>query len=361
MNLRIAYFINSFEGGGAASPLPDIARALMAAGAQIKIFALTRRNGHAQAAVENAGIEFAVRGGGERDHLAALIWMQEQVKAWGATHIWTSLTRATLLGQIAGSRSGLPVISWQHNAFLKPWNERLLRLMQRRAFLWVADSHQVAELTARRLNVEADRLVTWPIFFADPAAPQARPYQAGQKLRIGTLGRLHPAKGYDVLIEALAILQRRGFQPPVEWEIDIAGEGALAQQLELQAQQAGIGNIRFSGFARDPGAYLAGLHLYLQPSRREGFCIAAHEACQAGLPVIVSAVGEMPMTVLDGKMGRVVSPINPEALADALQDVTRKPDQLAQMGAAARQRVLERFSKEKFEAVAADIISRLST
>ena len=254
----------------------------------------------------------------------------------------------------------LPVVSWQHNAYLKPWNERLLRWNRNRSRLWVADSNQVAELTRERLGVPPERLFTWPIFFADPQAPVAQPWQSGEILRLGSLGRLHPAKGYDVLIEALAILRRAGFTPPVPFELTIAGEGAKRDMLLAAADEAGIENLAFPGYAENPRDFLATLHLYLQPSRREGFCIAAHEAMQAGLPVIVSATGELPFTVREGETGRIVPPENAQELAVALQDMLSRPERLAEMGKAGRQLVLERFSAERFRENGRAIVSRLA-
>ena len=356
---RILYVINSMEGGGAASPLPQILRTLNEAGADVRLAALTRRNGKAIPPIEQAGFSVEVRNGGEKDHLAALRWIIGQARDFGATHIWTSLSRATLLGQLAGRRLRIPVVSWQHNAFLKPWNERLLRWNAKATRLWIADSQQVAELTEQRLNIAPDDLVTWPIFFADPQAEQAQPWQPGQTLRIGSLGRLHDAKGYDLLIAALAKLAEDGFVPPVPFEIAIAGEGGRQEALLEQARRSGVTSVRLTGFTQDPRAFLASLHLYLQPSRREGFCIAAHEAMQAALPVLVSATGEMPHTVVDGDMGRVVPVGDSDALALALRDMLSHPHSLAAMGDAAKKRVLSRFSQERFDRIGSDIVSRM--
>ncbi len=196
-------------------------------------------------------------------------------RAWGATHLWTSLTRATLLGLILGSRRGLPTFCWQHAAYLKPGNRLLLRAMQSRAALWIADSECVASLTRRRLKVDDARLLTWPIFRALPSAPVALPWRTGQPLRIGSLGRLHPVKGYDTLVAALALMRARGFRAPFPFKVVVAGEGPQRAHLESQARSAGISELEFPGYADQPGEFLANLHLYLQPSRSEGFCIAA--------------------------------------------------------------------------------------
>jgi glycosyltransferase involved in cell wall biosynthesis len=357
--MRIAYVINSVEGGGAAAPVPAVCRTLQREGAEIAIFALTGRDRRGLAAMEAAGFEVTVRPGGEKDHRAALTWLSAQVTGYGADIIWTSLTRATLLGQIVGDRLRLPVVSWQHAAYLKPANRLLLRLRQRKSALWIADSDSVAELTRRKLAIPAERLVSWPLFAADGSALQAKPWRRGETVRIGSLGRLHPVKGYDILLAALALLKKFGFGGYAPFEVSIAGEGAEREGLEKTIAQAGLANIRLVGFQGDPRAFLASIHLYVQPSRSEGFCIAAHEAMQAGLPTIGSAVGEMPHTILHRKSGFVVPPGDSDALSFAIAECLLAPEKLQWMGQMARARVLETFGAERFEATGAEIMRRL--
>jgi len=324
----------------------------------VRVLALTRRNGLALRPMLDAGLDVVVREGGECDHLSAAFWLRKQVRDWSATHLWTSLSRATILGLLIGPQLRIPVIAWQHNAFLKPWNRRLLRLLQSRAAIWVADSHSVAELTAKRLKVDNDRLMTWPIYFADAAMPRARPWQPGTELRIGSLGRLHAAKGYDVLIAALAKMQASGFVPLAPFSIMIGGEGADARELADLAQANGVRNITFAGYLSDTKAFLESLHLYIQPSRREGFCIAAHEAMSAGLPIIASATGEMAISVADGQMGWLVPPCDVDALAHALTAAIREPGVLAQMGDEARSRIARKFSRDRFRAGGKAIVAK---
>lgn len=356
---RIAYVINSVEGGGAALPVPAVTQVLRSAGADVRVFALTRRDGRALPPIVAAGLEPAVRDGGETDHFAAARWLMKEVRSWGATHLWTSLSRATILGLIVGPMLGLPVVSWQHAAFLKPWNRRLMRQLQGRAQLWVADSQSVAELTERRLKVPAGRLETWPIYFADPAMPEAKAWTPGEPLRLGSLGRLHPVKGYDVLVDALARLRTQGFEPSVPVEIVIAGDGDQASALMAQASQAGVTNLRLAGYTSDPRGFLSGQHLYLQPSRSEGFCIAAHEALTAALPTIASSVGELPFSIAPTRNGWLAPPGDVDALAKALRQALSDPSALAAMGKAARADMFDRFSKQRFEAKGRAIWQRI--
>jgi len=358
--MKVAYVINSVEGGGAASPVPAVARVLSAHGAEVRILALTPRDGRGLPAMENAGLRVSVRAGGDRDHAAALRWLDQQIARDPPDLIWTSLTRATLLGQVVGARRRLPVVSWQHAAYLKPANRVLLRATQRLSVLWVGDSESVTALTASRLGVGWDRLATWPLFAADPTAPRAGRWRPGDKLRLGSLGRLHPVKGYDILVAALAYLRAQGFHPPTPFEVIIAGEGAQRDALQAAAATAGLDVLRLIGFVDNPRRWLSGLHAYLQPSRSEGLCIAAHEAMQAGVPAIVSAVGELPHSVVPGRTGWVVPPADPQTLAAALKDLLSHPHRLADMGLAAHQRLFARFGAEAFEAAGAAVLARAS-
>ncbi|PZU06925.1 MAG: glycosyltransferase [Sphingomonas sp.] len=353
--MRIAYVINSVEGGGAALPVPSVAAVLRRLGAEVRIFALTPRDRRAVAPMEAAGLAVTVRPGGEKDHAAAARWLDRELRAWRPTVIWTSLTRATLLGQLVGLRLRLPVVSWQHAAFLKPANLFLLRRLNRLSRLWIGDSQMISDLTAERLGIGPDRLMTWPIFRADPDAMQAPAWKPGETIRIGTLGRLHPVKGYDVLIAALAMLPPL----PVAWEVAIGGDGAERSALEQAIASAGLSHVRLAGYV-DPASFLAGLHLYVQPSRSEGLCIAAHEAMQAGLPVLASAVGALTRSI-DDRVGRLVPPGDPAALAAALADLLRQPERLAVLGAAGRERLLTHYGPATFEAAGKAILDRIST
>ncbi len=358
--VRIAYVINSVEGGGAALPVPAVTRVMRDAGAVVRVFALTRRDGRALPPMVEAGLNPLVRDGGTGDHWQAARWLHAELRKWGATHLWTSLSRATILGLLIGPRLGLPVVCWQHAAFLKPWNRRLMRLLQSRALLWVGDSALVTTLTRQRLGVTPDRLTTWPIFAANPDQPTAQPWQTGETLRLGSLGRLHPVKGYDVLLMALVALHRQGFRPPCPISLTLAGEGDERARLAALAADVGIADVILPGYTDRPDRFLADLHLYLQPSRSEGFCIAAHEAMAAGLPVLASAVGEIPHSIMEGATGHTVPPGDVATLATQLAKLLSNPGGLHAMGMAARTLIQDQFSQTRFREAGTAIMRRIA-
>jgi glycosyltransferase involved in cell wall biosynthesis len=357
--MRIAYVISSVEGGGAAMPVPAIAAVLRDLGAEVFVLALTGRDRRALAAILRAGFNVEVRPNGERDHLRAFRWLDRAIATIEPDIIWTSLTRATLLGQLVGARRRIPVVSWQHAAFLRPANRRMLRFMRNRTALWIADSQAVNAFAQSELRVSELNLMTWPLFAADPDAIQAPPWQPGQLIRIGSLGRLHPVKGYDILIEALALVRELNPDAFHSIHVSIAGEGGDRRRLVALARQAEVENLTFMGFCAEPSHFLAGLDLYVQPSRSEGFCVAAHEAMQAGIPVIASAVGEIANSLVSGETGISVPPGDSRALALAILRCVSAPEDLKAMGEAGRRRLLSRFNEAEFRAGAERIVRRL--
>jgi len=299
-----------------------------------------------------------VRNGGETDHWSAYRWLGAMLDKYRPDLIWTSLTRATLLGQAAGAALRVPVVSWQHAAYLRPANKRLLRLRRRRYALWVAESCSVAAFSRESLGLSDDHLLVWPIFAADPDAERAKAWVSGEPVRIGTLGRLHPVKGYDVLLDAIQIV--RAANPSHHpFRLAIGGTGSEHANLQSRITRKRLANVDLVGFVQNPPGFLARQHLYVQPSRSEGFCIAAHQAMQAGLPVIGSAVGEMAHSIAHGTTGRLVAPDNAIALADAISQSLEQAPALGAMGEAARERVLQRFSRSRFDQRAGEILKRL--
>lgn len=359
---RIAYITASLDGSGGPLPIPAVTRVLRNAGCYVEVFALTRRDGRALPAMLADGLKVHIREGGDYDHLEAYRWLDEKIAEYKPTLIWTSVARASIIGLLLGRKFTIPVVCWQHSAALKFSRFLLFYLLRKQPVIWVGDSDVVSIITAKRFNVPKEKMATWPLFSFDPNAPQAKPWKQGQILRLGSLGRLDPPKAYDLLIDALELLKKRDFTASVPFEILIAGHGGERDKLLRKAELAGVANqIRLVGYADKPKAFLASLHVYLQPSRFEGFAIAVHEAMQAGLPVIATSVGQIPYTVETGSSGWLVPPCDVTALADALAEALSHPEKLAHMGQAAKARVYPRYSAEAFKNAGESILDRLGS
>lgn len=102
-----------------------------------------------------------------------------------------------------------------------------------------------------------------------------------------TVGRFDFPKGYDVLIEAIALLKDRSAVG--EQVFVFAGDGATLPAMRALAMQRGVAeHIRFLGRRSDVYRLLKGADLLVMPSRWEGLPLSLVEALVAGLPVIAS-------------------------------------------------------------------------
>jgi glycosyltransferase involved in cell wall biosynthesis len=120
----------------------------------------------------------------------------------------------------------------------------------------------------------------------------------------GSVGRLVPQKGYDLLVRAFARLCRHDD----EAQLKIAGDGPTRSDLLRLIRSLGVsGRAELAGFVEDVPGFLSGLNAFVVPSRTEGFGMTLLEALAAGLPCIASRVGALP------EIGRrVVTWVEPE-------------------------------------------------
>ncbi len=98
----------------------------------------------------------------------------------------------------------------------------------------------------------------------------------------------------------------------------------------------------------------------LVPSFFEGFGFPASEAMACGLAVIANAAGALPEVVgTDGRTGRLVPQRNPRAMADAMWEVLRDPEETTRMGRAARERVERVFQWDQAAAQLVDVFEEV--
>ena len=84
------------------------------------------------------------------------------------------------------------------------------------------------------------------------------------------------------------------------------------------------------------------------PSRYEGFGLPAAEALASSVPVVAFAAGALPEVLgADGMTGRIVPLGDTDAMAEAVIELLDDPVRSLRLGAAGRQRVLERFSWDR--------------
>lgn len=132
------------------------------------------------------------------------------------------------------------------------------------------------------------------------------PFDQKREKTIITVGRLHPDKGYQRLLE---IFQEVHAKHP-EWRLQIIGDGVLKEQLMKQAELLGImSSVDFLGYLDNEKSrsMMMKSSIYVMTSVREGFGIVLVEAMDAGLPAVAFDVRVGPRSIItDGKTGYLI-------------------------------------------------------
>jgi len=211
---------------------------------------------------------------------------------------------------------------------------------------------EVREL--RAMGIPTDRVQVVPcgvdIETFTPAGPSA---PRGGRPRLLQVGRLVPRKGADVAIRALraipdAELLLAGGPAPDRLETD-----PEAQRLRSLAHELGVSDrlVLLGGVDRSRmPALFRSADVVLCPPRYEPFGIVPLEAMACARPVVASAVGGHLDTVADGRTGRLVTPDDPAALAEAVTALLADADTRTAYGAAGRHRAEARYGWDRVAA-----------
>jgi glycosyltransferase involved in cell wall biosynthesis len=210
-----------------------------------------------------------------------------------------------MLGSDVWSLGRIPVV--------RGWLARVMR----DAACAYADGYQLAQ-DARDIGGVPIQFLpsTRAIGLIDPPPPRARP-----PYRLLFLGRWHPNKGIDLLLDALHLLD------DVDWSridsVSIQGGGPLEKLVHEQAAA-----LRSRGRPVQVGHYLgkdeaeaamANADWVLIPSRIESIPVVFSDAMKLGRPVVATPVGDLPRLLDSHRCGICASSIQPAAIADAIR------------------------------------------
>jgi glycosyltransferase involved in cell wall biosynthesis len=145
--------------------------------------------------------------------------------------------------------------------------------------------------------------------------PASLPETDKDDVRLIAAGRLDREKGFELLIEALRLLDL----PFVH--LTLLGQGPLADQLKQQAIRSGLGDrIYFAGFQKNPYSWFARGDALILSSLYEGFPNVVLEALACGTPVIAVPAPGGTREILDGIDSCIVAKeVSASALAEAIR------------------------------------------
>ena len=220
-----------------------------------------------------------------------------------------------------------------------PVNPGLQRWRKRATSLRLAAHVAVGTRSARELERDIGLPEGWVdvVYNGVPQLELAEQARVSESPVVGSLGRLAPQKGYDVLVRALAEL------PDVH--AVIVGDGEERERLQGLATELGVSErLHILGWEDDPRNYLTSFDLFVLPSRYEGFPLSIVEAMQAGLPVVASDVGSVAEALDSERAGLLVAPDDVGALVRAIAGLLADEERRARLGAHAREVALARYT-----------------
>lgn len=156
--------------------------------------------------------------------------------------------------------------------------------------------------------------------------------------QIVTLCRLIPAKGLDILFEAVSLLKKRGHR----FVLHLIGDGPMREQLEKMATELEIyDETIFYGYMLHPEELMPFFDVFVLPSRAEAFGNVFAEAALCRLALIGTDVGGIAEQIEDGVNGLLVPVDDVEALTNALEQLVSDDALRKELAAAAYERAKE--------------------
>jgi glycosyltransferase involved in cell wall biosynthesis len=141
-------------------------------------------------------------------------------------------------------------------------------------------------------------------------------------LKILTIGRFDPGKGYDIAIGTCKLLKEKG----INFQWYILGKGPQEEEIKKLIKENGLSKyFILLGVKDNPYPYIKAADIYVQTSRFEGFGLAIAEARLLNIPVVTTKFDAVFNQMIDQKNGLVVE-MNPDAVCEGILKLVENPD-----------------------------------
>jgi glycosyltransferase involved in cell wall biosynthesis len=280
---------------------------------------------------------------------ATILYLARFLRAERIDVLQPYFPRSTYLGTLAGRLAGTRrIVRTRNNMnhWMTPIHRFFGRVLNNMVSVTLCNSE-----SARRAILADERPAAGSIFVIENGvdldrfahiAPVSRVREPNKPANVGMVAHLRSVKGVDIFVQAAALVARSSRNV----RFLVAGGGEDRVILERQIAEAGLtGRFQLLGAIDDIPGFLAGLDLAVLSSRAEGMPNAILEYMAAGRPIVAASVGSVGDLIRNETHGLLVPPEDPSALAHAIQRVLNEPDFAAELGARARLRVQQEFSR----------------
>lgn len=268
---------------------------------------------------------------------AAILARRLQVQRAVHLHVHSAASSA-VVAMLAHALGG-PPYSITLNADLGGWGGALFEKFERSAFTIAITKKLITEVERDLRPLPPGKLLLGRIGVDTRVN---RPDPGVTRRGIVSVARLHPSKGHDTLIRAIALLRDRG----ISTTLRIAGAGpqkeeleALVRELKLETVVTFLGSIGDAAVVQE----LQRAEVFALASHAEPLGVAYMEAMACGTPTIGTAAGGVGEIITNEVDGLLVPPRDVESLANAIERVLRDSSLRERLSIAGRQKIIDEF------------------
>lgn len=272
-------------------------------------------------------------------------WMRSQ----GLTHLHVHFaTPASTVGLIASRIFPITFSLTVHgpDEFYDAPGYRLTEKILGAAFICCIGLYARSQLMKLSPPAEWRKLEVSPLG-VDPGAFAPRPFRAHpDPFVILCVGRLTPAKGQHILLQAVERLARDGRHV----ELRLVGDGPDRPSLEQEVRERGLSErVLFTGAVDQDRIreLYADADVFALASFAEGIPVVLMEAMAMTIPCVTTFITGIPELIRDGVDGLLVAPSDDEGLAQAIARLMDDAELRRRLGTAGRQRVLEKYDLDR--------------
>jgi GalNAc-alpha-(1->4)-GalNAc-alpha-(1->3)-diNAcBac-PP-undecaprenol alpha-1,4-N-acetyl-D-galactosaminyltransferase len=358
--------VNSDLGcGGAERVLALLANAWVRCGKQVMLLTISSDPPFyaLDPAVEYRGLGLASKSGNTAIALLANLdrvkGLRAVVREWSPDVVISFTVHTNIRTLIATAGLRVPTVVCEHTdpeqLRLAPVWRSLRRVTYPKAEVVTCLTPNALEWLAPMLRGKGYVLPN-PVVVPDAKAA-LKPALPGNR-RVVAMGRLHPAKGFDVLLRAFANLADKHR----DWDLLILGDGPLRAELETLIAELGLTRrAHLLGRLQDPFSVLRASDLFVLSSSREGFPVSLCEAMACGLPAISFDCPSGPAYIIrEGIDGLLVANGDLDALSAAMERLMSNADERKAMAARGPE-VAQRFSLSRFLSTWDEILQHATT
>lgn len=334
MSSSIVFLLPSLAHGGAQKVFLDIATYLAASGKNVRLLVLDKEGALIDSIPDLLDVVFLDESIGSLGLFKRLIQcfrLRKRVKEFNASELYSTITGMNIFVLLCFYFSNDVKITVREATSFENYSSIvksvLVRILYPRANKIICTSEYIRSQLMTLRGIDFSKL----IFLPNPidiekirslSTKECEHEWPNSDYRIISVGRLVQAKGFDILIGALALLRKK-----LDCQLVIIGEGPERKNLEDQIQALQLDDkVRIVGYKKNPYPYMYASDLYVLSSKWEGYVNTLVEAMALGIDVVATDCKSGPGDLIRDELSYKLVPIgSKEGLALSIQKALLNP------------------------------------